>query len=58
MDGQIDFQDMVRRHRFYFSTELIKEPNMTFFADRVLTAFPQARYVFIVRDPAIIFGAC
>lgn len=51
MNGQIDFQDMVRRHRFYFSTDLIKEPNMTFFADRVLIAFPKARYVFIVRDP-------
>ena len=51
MNGQIDFQDMVRRHRFYFSTDLIKEPNMTFFADRVLAAFPKARYVFIVRDP-------
>ncbi len=51
MNGEIDFQDMVKRHRLYFSTELIKEPNMTFFTNRVLTAFPQARYVFIVRDP-------
>ncbi|MBI2471301.1 MAG: sulfotransferase [Planctomycetes bacterium] len=51
MHGQIDFQDMVRRHRFYFSTDIIKEPNMTFFAGQVLKAFPKARYVFIVRDP-------
>lgn len=51
MHGQIDFQDMVRRHRFYFSTDIIKEPNMTFFAGQVLKAFPKARYVFVVRDP-------
>lgn len=51
MNGQIGFQDMVRQYRFYFSTDLIKEPNMTFFAGQVLMAFPKARYVFIVRDP-------
>jgi hypothetical protein len=51
MRKRIAFADVVRHHRAYFSTELIKEPMMTFFADQVLEAFPKGRFVFVVRDP-------
>lgn len=51
MRGQIDFARIVRRHRFYFSTKLIKEPNMTFFTNQVIKTFPKAKYLFIIRDP-------
>lgn len=51
MRGEIGFASIVNRHRFYFSSKLIKEPNMTFFADRVIQKFPNARYLFVIRDP-------
>lgn len=51
MHGQSNFTKIVRRHRFYFSTELIKEPEMTFFIDQVISTFPKAKYIFVVRDP-------
>ena len=51
MRGQIDFANLVRRNKFYFSTDLIKEPSMTFITDHVIERFPNARYIFIIRDP-------
>ena len=51
MRGEIDFASIVKRRRFYFSTDLIKEPSMTFITDRVIARFPNARYIFIIRDP-------
>ena len=50
MRGDIDFASIVERHRAYFSTELIKEPAMTFFVDQVLVRFPESKYVFVIRD--------
>jgi Sulfotransferase family len=51
MNEQLNFQRVVEQHKVYFSTELIKEPNMTFIAGQVLKMFPQARYLFVLRDP-------
>ncbi len=51
MRRQRSLSDIVRLHRFFFSTELIKEPNMVFFLDQVLEIFPGAKYIFVVRDP-------
>lgn len=51
MKGARSFDDVVRAYRAYFASDLIKEPMMTFFAEAVLERFPQATYVFIVRDP-------
>jgi hypothetical protein len=49
--GQADFRAFVQRHPREFSAQLIKHPNLTFFTDRVLEVFDQARVVFVVRDP-------
>jgi len=51
MQGRARFADVVRRHPRCFSTQLVKEPMMTFFADQVLERFPDAPVVFVVRDP-------
>ncbi len=51
MSGKLDFKSVVKRHKLYFATELIKEPNLTFVAGQVIERFPGARYLFIVRDP-------
>jgi hypothetical protein len=49
--NEVRFADIANRHKRYFTTELIKEPFMTFFADQVFEFFPLARFIFVVRDP-------
>lgn len=49
--GHIEFSQIVNHHKFYFSKELIKEPNMTFFTQQVIEVFPESKYIFVVRDP-------
>jgi hypothetical protein len=49
--GRDDFRAFVQRHPKEFSAQLIKHPNLTFFVDRVLEVFPDAKVVFVVRDP-------
>ena len=51
LSGEVPFREVVVKHRYYFSTGLIKEPYMTFFIEQVFEVFPEARYVFVVRDP-------
>lgn len=51
MKGEIAFDRLVDRYRIYFAAGLIKEPAMTFFADKVVHRFPEAAYLFVVRDP-------
>jgi len=50
-DGHKSLSDVVNRNRVYFSTQLIKEPNLVFILDDVVKVFPESKYVFIVRDP-------
>jgi hypothetical protein len=49
--GDMQFKSVVDRWPYYFSKELIKAPEMSFFADQVIEAFPAAKRVHIVRDP-------
>lgn len=51
MDGRESFHRVVSRNPCAFASELFKEPMMTFFLDQVITRFPEARVVFVVRDP-------
>lgn len=51
LTGQMSMSDLVRRKRICFSTKIIKEPNLTFFYDQLVECFPDAQYVFVVRDP-------
>ncbi len=45
------FSEFVKKNRYMFSREIIKEPWLTFFYDELNNVFPQAKYVFIVREP-------
>lgn len=45
------FGEVVHRYARFFTADLVKEPMMTFFLDQVIDRFPDASYVFIVRDP-------
>lgn len=50
-NGEVSFAQYVRRNRWAFAKQLIKEPNLTLFYPQLRERFPRARYVFIVRDP-------
>lgn len=45
------FSDFIEKYKFEFSNELIKEPFLTFFFEELYQHFPEAKYLFIVRDP-------
>ncbi len=49
--GEITLQEFINQNRVYFSRQIIKEPWLTFHFDRLYALYPDARYVFIVRDP-------
>ncbi len=43
---------LVHYHRSYGKRFVLKDPTHTFFVDAILEVFPDARFVFIHRDPA------
>jgi len=45
------FRRFIRRFRWEFSRELIKEPQLTFLRDRLAARFPRGRFLWVVRDP-------
>ncbi len=49
--GDTGMDEFVRVNAWAFSAPIVKEPNLTFVADRLLQRFPRSRAVFIVRDP-------
>lgn len=49
--GELRLKDVISQNRKPFSRKIIKEPNLTFFMDDLRDVFPDAHYVFIVRDP-------
>ena len=48
---ELDFNRFIREHKFYFSTALIKDPDLIFIYHQVRQCFPEAKFIFIVRDP-------
>ena len=51
LSGEISLDMMVKRYRRLFGLQIIKEPDFIFITDQVLEVFPDAKYVYIVRDP-------
>ena len=49
--NKLKFSDFIEENKFYFSFEIIKEPNFTFFFDDVKNYFSLSKFIFIVRDP-------
>ena len=49
--GELDLGSVVARHPRPFSSELIKEPNLTFVYGDLKRVFPAARFLFVNRDP-------
>lgn len=51
LTGEKSLADFVDRHRFYFSTAVIKEPNLSFLYPQLRARFPGARMAWVQRDP-------
>lgn len=49
--GDVAFADFVGCNTYYFSKDIIKEPELTFLYSQVKEFFYQAKYLMIVRDP-------
>lgn len=51
VNGELEFEDLIRRNPLDFSRPIVKEPNLTLFYDDLRKRFPHSRFVFVVRDP-------
>lgn len=50
-DRTLPFDEFVARHRRELGRDIVKDPNLSFFVGELRAAFPDARIVFISRDP-------
>jgi len=48
---ELSFKHFVRMNRKMFNRKIIKEPGFTFQTDQIIQCFPDAKYVFVLRDP-------
>ncbi len=50
-EGSLRLVDICARNKLEFSRKIIKDPDLTFFAPDLAAEFPNAKFLFIVRDP-------
>ena len=50
-DCSLSFDHFIEHNKPSFSRDIIKDPGLTVFFDELAARFPEARFVFIVRDP-------
>jgi len=50
-NGCEDWEDFLSRNRIEFSQDIIKEPNLTILYKELADSFPQARFVYVLREP-------
>ena len=51
VSGELSFDDYVRIHRFEFSLDVVKEPNLTLLYPQIVKRFSASPAVFVLRDP-------
>lgn len=49
--GKLPLTHFLSKNRQYLSTDIIKEPELTYLYDQLQSRFPKATYVFVVREP-------
>jgi len=49
--GCEDFEEFINRNRIEFSKDIIKEPNLTILYKELADSFPQARFIYVLREP-------
>jgi hypothetical protein len=50
-NGSISLNQFVEMKKSYFVTDVIKDPDFSFFYNELLDIFPKAKFIFIVRNP-------
>ena len=45
------FSDFVQKYKFEFSNQIIKEPILSFYIDKLIKEFPESIFILIVRNP-------
>ena len=51
LSGELKLAEIVEAYKFYFSTPINKDPKLTFFYEDLCQCFPQAKFIFVIRDP-------
>lgn len=51
VSGHKTMRSFISRNRLGFSRPVIKEPALTFMAERILERWPSSKYVFVLRNP-------
>ena len=51
LDNELEIKSWINKNPQPFSKDIIKEPNLTFFASSLFEVFTQGKFLFIVRDP-------
>lgn len=49
--GEYSFSQFIQLNKLEFSKQIVKEPNLTLFYDELKEYFPEATFVFTIRDP-------
>ena len=49
--GSLTLKEICTRNKLEFSRKIIKDPDLTFFATDLAAEFPQAKFLFVLRDP-------
>ena len=44
-------RDFIQNNKSYFTTDIIKEPSLTFLFEQLIMCFPKSSFVFVNRDP-------
>ena len=47
----LSFDDFIKQHKYEFSKEIIKEPFLSFYTQELIESFPNAKFIWIVRNP-------
>ena len=47
----LSFDYFIKKHKYEFSKEIIKEPFLSFYTEELIKSFPDAKFIWIVRDP-------
>ena len=51
LQGELKLAEVIEAYKFYFSTPINKDPKLTFFYEDLCQCFPQAKFIFVIRDP-------
>lgn len=47
----LSFDNFIKQHKYEFSKEIIKEPFLSFYTEELIKSFPNAKFIWIVRNP-------